>query len=176
MTMRRRKRKPTTTSPYARGVVLQWMKATRWGGLLAAALVGIHLTAGLPLFDDDHASAAELTVWKSSSCDCCGKWIEHMRAAGFSVLVHDTEDVRSVKIAHGVPESLWSCHTAVLNGYVIEGHVPAEDVRRLQAEPSGDQGLAVPGMPASAPGMDQPGQPYQVVTFGPNGSGIYANH
>jgi hypothetical protein len=101
-----------------------------------------------------------------------------MEASGFEVKVHDMEDVDPVKRAHGVPEPLHSCHTATVGGYVIEGHVPADDVKRLISERPKAKGLSVPGMPADAPGMDMStGEPYQVILFGtPDGKpSVYAN-
>ena len=100
-----------------------------------------------------------------------------MRDAGFSVTVRDTADMDGIKQARGVPDALVSCHTAVLGGYVVEGHVPAADIKRLIVEQPAAKGLAVPGMPQSAPGMGEPGQPYTVVLFGtPTGDQIYAQH
>ena len=116
------------------------------------------------------APATRAEVWKDPTCGCCEGWVRHMRAAGFEVAVHEVADVRPVKAAHGVPEALWSCHTAVVDGYVVEGHVPAPDVRRLLAERPRARGLSAPGMPPSAPGMDLPGTPYEVVLFGAPGS------
>ena len=106
-------------------------------------------------------------VWKSASCLCCAGWVKHMIASGFTVKVHEVEDMEPVKTANGVPDQLSSCHTAVVDGYVIEGHVPAGDVKRLLAERPQAKGLSAPGMPQDAPGMDgKTGQPYQVVLFG----------
>ncbi len=122
------------------------------------------------------ADAADLEVWKSPSCGCCGGWIDHMKAEGFSVVVHDLEDVTPVKDRHGVTPDLASCHTAVIDGYVIEGHVPAADVRRLLAERPKATGLTIPGMPQSAPGMDMPGEPYEVLLFSPGGASLYSRH
>ena len=93
-------------------------------------------------------------VWKSRTCDCCAGWVKHMEASGFEVKTHDVEDVDPVKRANGVPEPLHSCHTVTVGGYVIEGHVPADDVKRLISERPKARGLSVPGMPADAPGMD----------------------
>jgi hypothetical protein len=118
-------------------------------------------------------------VWKSRTCGCCTGWVKHMEAAGFEVKTHDVEDVDPVKRAHSVPEPLHSCHTATVGGYVIEGHVPADDVKRLISERPKALGLSVPGMPSDAPGMDMNmGQPYQVILFGtPDGKpSVYANH
>jgi hypothetical protein len=120
-----------------------------------------------------------IVVHKDPNCGCCRNWVEHMKASGFSVTVKDTSDPNSVKRAHGVPESLWSCHTGLVGGLVIEGHVPAADVKRLLLQPAkGVVGLSVPGMPASAPGMDvKPFQPYTVLAFDASGrSHVFAEH
>ncbi|TXH66835.1 MAG: DUF411 domain-containing protein [Lysobacteraceae bacterium] len=97
-----------------------------------------------------------MVVHKSPTCGCCGAWVEHMRAAGFSVEVRDTDDLGPIKEALGVPYGKGSCHTAEVGGYVVEGHVPAEDVKRLLAEKPHAKGLALPGMPAGSPGMEMP--------------------
>jgi len=118
-------------------------------------------------------------VWKTPTCGCCGKWIEHLEAAGFDVTVHDVQDLAAVKRELGVPGSLQSCHTALIDGYLLEGHVPAADVRRLLAERPEVAGLAVPGMPVGSPGMEMGDQkdPYDVVTFTSDGPlGIYSEH
>lgn len=121
-----------------------------------------------------------MLVTKSPTCGCCGAWIEHMRHAGFEVDVHDTEDVHSVKQQVGVPFGKGSCHTAQIGGYFIEGHVPAEDVKRLLAERPDAKGLAVPGMPAGSPGMEMPDgrvQPYVVELVAKDGStSAFASH
>ena len=119
-----------------------------------------------------------LVVYKSASCGCCKSWVEHMRQAGFTVVVHDTDDVAPVKDASGVPAALRACHTAVIGKYVIEGHVPAADVRRLLREHPAVAGLAVPGMPAGSPGMESSSaEHYDVVTFGgPGAQRVYASH
>ena len=123
------------------------------------------------------AQATQVEVWKDPSCGCCEGWVRHMRAEGFGVAVHEVADVRPVKAANGVAEALWSCHTAVVDGYVVEGHVPAADVRRLLAERPRAKGLSAPGMPPSSPGMDMPGTPYEVVLFGaPGGERVWARH
>lgn len=114
-----------------------------------------------------------MLVTKSPTCGCCGAWIEHMRHAGFEVDVHDTEDVHSVKEQLGVPFGKGSCHTAQVGGYFIEGHVPAQDVKRLLAEQPDAKGLAVPGMPMGSPGMEMPDgriQPYVVELVAKDGS------
>ena len=111
-----------------------------------------------------------VTVTKDPSCGCCDGWISHIEAAGFPVRVVDSDDVFSLKERLGVPAELTSCHTAEVDGYVVEGHVPAAAIRRLLAERPSGTGLAVPGMPAGSPGMDFSGvepEPYEVLLFGP---------
>ena len=121
-----------------------------------------------------------ITVYKSSSCECCAKWVDHLRANGFAPLVHDEEAMNGIKNEMGVPQGVRSCHTALVDKYLIEGHVPAPDIRRLLAERPKVAGLAVPGMPSSAPGMLVPGatvEPYEVVAFtGAGGTTVYARH
>lgn len=122
-------------------------------------------------------AATGVTVWKDANCGCCEGWIRHLRQAGFSVEAHNAPDMATVKRSLGVPEHLWSCHTARVEGRLLEGHVPAADIRRLLALTSGPRGLAVPGMPASAPGMDMPGQPFDVIAFGAAaGDSVFAHH
>ncbi len=123
----------------------------------------------------DHAAMAvdpsKLVVYKTESCGCCGKWVEHMKANGFDVVVHDMpqEELAALKTARGIGPELASCHTAEIGGFLVEGHVPAADVKRMLAEkPEGAVGIAVPGMPIGAPGMEIEGeeaQEYEVVLF-----------
>jgi len=98
-----------------------------------------------------------LAVYKSPTCGCCDGWIAHMRQAGFTVAVHVVGDPGTVRRARGLPDTLASCHTGVIDGYAIEGHVPASDVVRLLAERPEAVGLALPGMPMGSPGMEAPG-------------------
>nr|WP_264185409.1 DUF411 domain-containing protein [Roseicella aerolata] len=123
------------------------------------------------------AAGPRIEVWKDANCGCCEGWVRHLQRAGFAAQARDVADMAAVKRAHAVPEPLWSCHTALLEGYVIEGHVPAGDLRRLLAERPAARGLSAPGMPASAPGMDIPGEPYDVILFGaPEGERLFARH
>ena len=92
-------------------------------------------------------------VWKDASCGCCGDWITHMENNGFKITVHDTGN-NAVRARLGLPTKYGSCHTALVGGYVVEGHVPASDVQRLLREKPQALGLAVPGMPIGSPGMD----------------------
>ena len=110
-----------------------------------------------------------ITIYKDPSCSCCGNWERYMQAAGFATVVEGTTNLASLKSQLGVPDDLASCHTAVIAGYVIEGHVPASAVRRLLAEKPSATGLAVPGMPAGAPGMGGSDGAYSVILFGKAG-------
>lgn len=140
-------------------------------GALAAGVVVPHRTAAAP---------TKLRVYKDPSCGCCTKWIAHLRAAGFQAIVQDRSDMDALKNSLGVPQSLRSCHTAVAGAYVIEGHVPAADLKRLlAAAPTGIIGLAVPQMPVGAPGMESGGRAdrYDVIAFSADGSmKVFARH
>ncbi|MFW5680687.1 MAG: DUF411 domain-containing protein [Pseudomonadota bacterium] len=126
------------------------------------------------------AEPSRMTVFKSASCGCCGLWIDHLAAHGFEVEAHDTEAMHRVKELAGVPPALGSCHTAMIDGYVIEGHVPAAEIRRLLDErPAGVAGLSVPGMPQGSPGMPAPAamaERYDVVVFGGDATGRFATY
>ncbi|PSR16020.1 metal-binding protein [filamentous cyanobacterium CCP3] len=126
-----------------------------------------------------HPALPELTVYRSPTCRCCGYWTDHMKAAGFHVQDIVTEDMVAVKARYGVPEALASCHTALVDGYVIEGHVPATDVQRLLSEEPDVLGIAAPGMPMGSPGMDMGDRvdPYTVVSFTQTGeTATFAEH
>ncbi|WP_245985999.1 DUF411 domain-containing protein [Azospirillum thermophilum] len=135
--------------------------------------------ASAPAAAAEQMAGKTVEVWKSPSCGCCGGWVTHMREAGFQVTVHEVDDVDPVKAQQGVPAPLHSCHTALVDGYVLEGHVPASDVKRLLTERPKARGLSVPGMPQDAPGMDmKTGTPYQTVLFGTadGKATVYARH
>jgi len=112
------------------------------------------------------AARDAVEVYKSATCGCCGDWIKHLRASGFEVRAHDVPDSGEYRRRYGVPGAFASCHTALVGGYAIEGHVPAREIRRLLAERPKAQGLAVPGMAAGSPGMEGPrSDPYEVLLF-----------
>lgn len=113
----------------------------------------------------------KMVVYKSPTCGCCSAWVDHVKAAGFQVEVHDTANVAPIKNEHGLPQHLASCHTALVDGYVIEGHVPADVIRRLLAERPQVTGIAVPGMPAGSPGMEMGDRkdPYDIIAFARDG-------
>jgi hypothetical protein len=117
-------------------------------------------------------AAPVIDVYKSPTCGCCSKWIDHLKASGFAVRSHDTADVVRHKIRLGIPQGYDSCHTAEVGGYVIEGHVPAKDIKRLLKEKPVARGLTVPGMPIGSPGMEQGGHKdvYDVILLGKDGT------
>jgi hypothetical protein len=112
---------------------------------------------------------AAITVWKSPTCSCCGGWVAYMRGNGYQVTVNPVADPDAIKTAFGVPETLYSCHTAKIGDYVLEGHVPESAVAKLLAERPNLKGIALPGMPEGAPGMDGVPGTYRVVGFEANG-------
>ena len=122
---------------------------------------------------DSVTITTEVVMYKSPGCECCGKWAEHMKGEGFSVIEHKRDDMNAIKAKNHVTEKLASCHTAIVDGYVIEGHVPAEDVTRLLKErPANVVGLTAPGMPMKSPGMQSVGQKpqgYDVLAFDEDG-------
>jgi len=127
--------------------------------------------AAAPASTPASADAPLVVVYKDPSCGCCKQWVEHMRQNGFRVEAHDTSGVDGIKDGTGVPAGARSCHTGLVGGYAIEGHVPAEAVRRLLREhPADVAGLAVPGMVTGSPGMEGPNpQHYDVVAFTKDG-------
>ena len=138
---------------------------------LGAALFALTLTTGAAAPSVNPApEQTRITVYKDPSCGCCKNWIEHLLKHGYRVDAKDTPAMADVKRALGVPEALTSCHTAVVNGYLIEGHVPAADIARLLKQKPKIAGLAVPGMPMGAPGMEgTTSQHYQVLSFDKSG-------
>jgi hypothetical protein len=119
-----------------------------------------------------------MTVWKSPWCGCCGKWVEHVRAAGFEVQVNEVEDLSVVKRMAAVPNDLESCHTARVGGYTVEGHVPAADIIRLLDEQPDAHGLVVPDMPSGSPGMENGERdPYDVLLLRRDGeTEVFSSH
>lgn len=113
------------------------------------------------------AAPIEIDVYRSPSCGCCGKWIKHLQENNFIVKDFVTNDVQAIKDKYGVGENMASCHTALVNGYVVEGHVPAADIIKLITDKPSVVGISVPGMPVGTPGMDMGGRKdaYSVVSF-----------
>lgn len=142
--------------------------------ILVAAMLAVPTTVAA------QARAPVVEVFKTPTCGCCNKWVEHLRAHGFTVQTHNLDSLGQVKARYDVPPQLQSCHTAVVNGYAVEGHVPVADVQRLLKERPGIAGLAVPGMPIGSPGMEVAGkkpQAYNVVAFDRGGkTRVFASH
>ena len=132
---------------------------------------GLFLTSTL-------AAAGTLEMYKSPSCGCCTAWAEHMRDNGFEVKVHETQNLQTIKEKAGLKPGMGSCHTAFIDGYAIEGHVPAEDVKRLLEERPDAHGLTVPGMPVGSPGMEMGDRrdAYDVLLYGDAGVRVFATH
>ena len=132
---------------------------------------GAGLVAGLAMPAAAVAARPKLTVYRAPTCGCCSNWVDHVRETQrYDVLVRPVDDVAAIKQRLAVPDDLWSCHTSVVDGLVIEGHVPLSSLARLLRErPAGSRGLAVPGMPAGSPGMGPARQAahFDVVAFGP---------
>lgn len=127
------------------------------------------IIAGLVVYSNSTAGSS-VTLYSSPTCNCCGKWADHLEAEGFTVETSHTSNMAQVKRQEGIPYNLSSCHTAVIEGYRVEGHVPAAQVRRLLEERPDIRGLAVPGMPLGSPGMESPNpedhETYDVIAFG----------
>ena len=119
------------------------------------SLIGLILSAIPAAACAKPAKAAKLNIYKSPSCGCCGAWVDHIKASGIKTVVHELEDLTPLATKLGVPDDLRSCHTAAIDGYFVEGHVPAADIRKLLRERPKARGIAVPGMPIGSPGMEQ---------------------
>ena len=144
------------------------MRKTIFGAIAFAAM-----------FVGTAAHAATMTVYKHPSCGCCVKWIEHVEKHGFTVKTVATEDMMAVKKRLGVPDAQVSCHTTKVGNYVVEGHVPAADIKRLLAQKPKARGIAVAGMPMGAPGMEHGDhrQPYSTMLIGTDGeTSVFASH
>lgn len=151
--------------------------------LVATSVAATARRSDVPQQGQPHATAAKpiMQVYKSPTCGCCAKWIEHVQAAGFDVRVTDLDETKldAQKAKLGVAPKLQSCHTATVNGYVIEGHVPAADIQRMLKDKPAIAGLAAPGMPRGSPGMEMGGMKdkYDVVAFDKAGATkVYASH
>jgi hypothetical protein len=140
------------------------MKRREWMlNLAALAVAGIAGRAGA-------AVLPEMLVYKSPTCGCCNDWVKHLRTNGFTVKTVEVTDFGPIRTRFGVPDRFAACHTAVIDGYVVEGHVPASAVKRLLAEKPSAVGIGVPGMPNGAPGMEGPKpEPFSAVVFDERG-------
>src|SRR5699024_9397701 len=111
-----------------------------------------------------------VTVYKRPSCQCCSKWAAYMEESGFAVTIKPTAKLAAVKTQYGVPANLRSCHTALVDGYIVEGHVPAEMVKKLLKNRPDARGIAVPGMSPGSSGMGKGGRPFKILLFDVQGS------
>jgi hypothetical protein len=140
-----------------------------------ALMAGAGILVGLvAVVNAQRPAAPTMEVYKSPTCGCCSKWVDHVRQAGFTAKVTELDDAAldALKTKLGVPRTAQSCHTALIGGFVVEGHVPAAEITRLLKEKPAIQGIAVGGMPVGSPGMEVPGtqpRPYNVVTFDKQG-------
>ena len=145
------------------------MRETSAAGLLLLSLAACSTAA----------QAASYTMYRDAGCGCCLKWADHASEGLDAEVIAENADMPMVKDLHGVPNDLRSCHTMIVEGYVIEGHVPAEAILKLLREkPTDVIGIAVPGMPVGSPGMEYQDmkQPYQVIAFGPKGQSVFASY
>lgn len=131
---------------------------------LSACLIGLNIAA------TSHAAAPTINVYKTANCGCCKEWVKHLQENGFTVIATDVDDPSQYRTKFGVPDALGSCHTGIVDGYALEGHVPAADIKRLLADKPRARGLAVPGMPLGSPGMEGARfDPYDVMLILPDG-------
>ena len=147
--------------------------------LIALGAVAIVAAGGWALFfKSAPTSAADVVVYKNPTCGCCSKWADHMRAKGFTVEVKAVDNIGKIKEKYGIPPELESCHTSLIDGYIIEGHVPVREVNRLLTERPDAKGIAVAGMPAGSPGMEgRYTDRYKVMLFRSDGSKeVYARY
>jgi hypothetical protein len=146
--------------------------------IVAGAVVGLVLVAAVPSHES-RVTAVSVVVYKDPNCGCCVSWIEHLRRHGFQVSARDTNDVSGVKRTGRVPAQLHSCHTAFVNGYVVEGHVPAADIQKMLDEKPRIAGIGVGGMPIGSPGMEMGARKdkYDVMAFNRDGTmSVFARH
>lgn len=151
--------------------------------LIIGATLAVAVAAAGRLFGVASAETPQalptVTVYKDPNCGCCSLWVRHMEQAGFTVTAHNTPDMPAIRAKYGVPPHVQSCHLGIVNGYLLEGHVPADDVKRMLVERPKVKGIAVPGMPVGSPGMEQGNvrHAYSVLTFDEAGrTTVFARH
>ena len=138
--------------------------------IVVAVGVAVVVLAAFVVRAQANADKTAITVYKSPTCGCCAKWVDHLEDHGFDVTSTDMPNVTPMKQRLGVPQKLASCHTAVVGGYVVEGHVPADVIRKMLEEKPAVVGIAVPGMPIGSPGMEGPNpQAYDIIAFKKDG-------
>ncbi|MCW8899623.1 MAG: DUF411 domain-containing protein [Gammaproteobacteria bacterium] len=145
--------------------------------IAAIAVFSISLSMSY-VFLSNTATAEEITVYKSPTCGCCNKWVKHLEGQGFDVKTQNIQNINQIKNEHGVQQQFQSCHTAIIGKYFIEGHVPANDIKKLLKEQPDIKGLAVPGMPMGSPGMEGHRKDrYDVVAIDKNNKvSVYSNY
>jgi hypothetical protein len=144
---------------------------------LGSAFLGV---SSLAAANTDHLARPLVRIALSPTCGCCKEWVAHLQQSGFETSVEEVPEINRRKTAARIPTEFWSCHTAFVAGYFIEGHVPADDIRRLLNAHPDARGLAVPGMPVGSPGMEMPGTPadrYRTLLIGMNNRAtVWAEH
>lgn len=150
----------------------------RYGIAIIFTLFAITSAIVFVMLNSQTVVAEEITVYKSPTCGCCNKWVDHLKDSGFEVKSYNRDDMPQIKQQLGVAPPLQSCHTAIINGYVIEGHVPATDIQRLLSEKPAIHGLTVPGMPMGSPGMEGPRKDrYDVLAIDKQGkTTVFSQH
>ncbi len=144
---------------------------------ILTALAASAASAAMPAFAATQLPLVE--VFKSPTCGCCGAWVDHLMAAGFPVKVVEVDDTTATRKRYGLPDKFGSCHTGIVKGYVVEGHVPAVEIKRLLSTKPAAIGLAVPGMPRGSPGMEMPDgakDAFEVIAFGQGDRRVFARH
>jgi len=163
--MSEQKKHPTTlTTKRVAGGISRRALVIGLGGVAGVGALGWSL-----LGSSEPANAQTITVWKSSTCGCCGEWVSYMRRRGYRVNVNNVSDPDSIKRSLGIPSGLYSCHTAKIGNYIVEGHVPEAAVAKLLEQQPEIKGIALPGMPSGSPGMDGPPGVYRVIAFSAEG-------
>lgn len=157
------------------GVAVVGVAGTFWFGGMGQAQTVANAQVIASVWDKEtessYSGVKEVTVYRSPSCGCCGEWMKHMQKHGFEIKDDiKTEEMEAIKQKHNVPQQLASCHTAIIDGYVMEGHIPADDIKRFLASKPKETGLAVPGMVLGTPGMEAAKkQPFTVTSFNKDG-------
>jgi hypothetical protein len=143
---------------------------------VAATVLTLGVAAGVVVAAQ--SAQPTIVVYKTPTCGCCSKWVDHLKANGFTVMAQNRDDLTPIRRQHGVPPAVTSCHTALVGSYVVEGHVPAADVKKLLAEKPNVKGISVPGMPLGSPGMESPTpQKYDTLAFTADGkTSVFARH
>lgn len=142
---------------------------------IAYLMCGVAVSAVAPVMPLHAQSGRAIVVYKDAACGCCGGWIRHKKQAGFTVPEVNVSDLGAIKTKFGIPDNLATCHSAEVDGYIVEGHVPAAVIERLLRERPKAKGLGVPGMPLGSPGMEHPApEVYEVILFGESGQSVFA--